>query len=387
MPLAIYALMIGAFGIGTTEFVIMGLLQEISRDLGVSISSAGMLISGYALGVAIGAPVLSILAIRSSKKRMLILLMGIFTIGNLICALATDYSLLMIARVVTSFAHGTFFGIGSVVATNVVRKDQKALAIALMFTGLTVANIAGVPFGTWLGQHFGWRSTFWAVTAIGPLAMLALSLFIPTDNGQTEVNLKAELEAIRQPKVISGLAITVVGFAAVFAIFTYISPILTTLTKLPESWISPLLLLFGLGLIFGNIFGGKLADRNLNLALVGSLVALTVVSGAYSLFSDNYLAMFVLVFLLGFAGFATVPPLQMNVLESASQAPVLASALNIAAFNVGNALGAWGGGIVIDHGPGLVALGAGAALISAVAVVISLVTMRKAVDSRMVLKR
>ncbi|MBO9667885.1 MAG: MFS transporter [Bdellovibrio sp.] len=368
--------MVGAFGIGTTEFVIMGLLQEVSHDLGVSISSAGLLISGYALGVALGAPILSLLAVRFSKKRMLVVLMAIFTLGNLICALAPNYWLLMAARVITSLAHGTFFGIGSVVATNVVRRDQKALAIALMFTGLTIANIAGVPFGTWLGQHYGWRTTFWAVTAIGPIAMLALQFLIPMDRDITAVDVKAEIAALRQPNVLSGLLITVVGFAAVFAIFTYIAPILTGLTKLPESWISPLLLLFGAGLILGNILGGKFADRNLRMALLGSLAALTVVSIGFSLFAHSQIAMMVLVFLLGFTGFATVPPLQMNVLESAKQAPILASALNIAAFNVGNALGAWVGGLVIDHGPGLIAVGASAAGISAIGVAISLMSFK-----------
>lgn len=204
--------------------------------------------------------------------------------------------------------------------------------------------------------------------------MLALHFLIPMDKEITAVDVKAEIAALRQPNVLSGLFITVVGFAAVFAIFTYIAPILTTLTRFPESWISPLLLLFGLGLILGNIVGGKLADRNLRTALLGSLVALTVVSVSYSLFSHNQVAMTVLVFLLGFAGFATVPPLQMNVLESAKQAPILASALNIAAFNIGNALGAWVGGLVIDHGPGLVAVGGSAAVISAIGVVVSVMS-------------
>lgn len=353
IPLAIYALMIGAFGIGTTEFVIMGLLQEISRDLKVGISSAGLLVSGYALGVAVGAPIFSLLAVRFPRKQALIALMGIFTLGNLACALSSNYEFLMIARVLTSFAHGTFFGLGSVVATKVVKPNQKAQAIALMFTGLTVANILGVPFGAWLGQHFGWRSTFWAVTLVGPIAMMALAVFLPTDRERIDLSIKKELKSLAQPQVLIGLLITVLGFSGVFAVFTYIGPILTNLANFPEAAIAPILLLFGLGLIFGNIIGGKLADKNLNLALMGSLVALLIVLCGFYFFSHFQVGAVVLVGLLGLTGFATVPALQMKVLSNATEAPTLASSLNIAAFNIGNALGAWAGGMVIDRGPGL----------------------------------
>ncbi|WP_408097323.1 MFS transporter [Peredibacter sp. HCB2-198] len=378
MPLAIYALMIGAFGIGTTEFVIMGILPQIAKDLGVNLSTAGLLISGYALGVAIGAPFLSLLSSRFPKKSALVALMAIFTIGNLVCAIAPDYWTLMIARVITSFAHGTFFGIGSVVATSLVKPNQKALAIALMFTGLTIANILGVPFGTWLGQLYGWRMTFWAVTAVGPIAMLGLLYLVPKDSEKNIVpNISAELSAVRRPEVILGLLLTVIGFGGVFALFTYIAPILTDISHFDEKAISPILLLFGLGLILGNIVGGKFADKKLMPTLVGSLLALTLVMVGFVFFSASQVSVVVLVFLLGFTGFATVPPLQMKVLESAGDAPTLASALNIAAFNLGNALGAWSGGVIIDNGPGLSAVPWGGFAISAAALLLSINMWRK----------
>lgn len=372
MPIAIYALMIGAFGIGTTEFVIMRILPQIGKDLGVSLSSAGLLISGYALGVAIGAPLLSLLSTKIPKKSALIALMAIFTLGNLVCAIAPDYWTLMIARVMTSFAHGTFFGIGSIVATNLVKPNQKALAIALMFTGLTLANVLGVPFGTWLGQMYGWRMTFWAVTVVGPIAMLALQYLIPKDTTKLEsVNIRTEIQTVLQPQVLLGLLLTVIGFGGVFALFTYIAPILTDISRFSEKVISPILLLFGLGLILGNIVGGKLADKKLMPTLVGSLLALTLVLVGFGLFAHNQTAVVILVFLLGFTGFATVPPLQMRVLESASQAPMLASALNIAAFNLGNAFGAWTGGVIIDRGPGLSGVSWGGFVIAAAALALA----------------
>ncbi|WP_413557406.1 MFS transporter [Bdellovibrio sp. HCB209] len=351
MPLAIYALMIGAFGIGTTEFVIMGLLPQMAKDLGVSLSSAGLLVSGYALGVAVGAPVLSLLSAKWPKKRALIILMAVFTIGNLICALAPNYSVLMIARVLTSFAHGTFFGIGSVLATSLVKPNQKASAIALMFTGLTIANVLGVPFGTWVGQNYGWHATFWAVTAIGPLAMAALIFFVPTSDGAEQpLNVGKEIGVVMKPQVLMSLLLTAIGMAGVFTIFTYIAPILTDVTGFEASFVSPILLLFGAGLIVGNILGGKWADKNLNKALVGSLMLLVLVSFAFTFLMGYKITALVLVALLGVAGFAIVPPLQIRALEHAAEAPTLASALNIAAFNVGNALGAWAGGVAIDQG-------------------------------------
>lgn len=355
MPLALYALTAGAFGIGVTVFVIMGLLIEVSGDLGVSIPAAGLLISGYALGVVLGAPVLTLATSRWPRKSVLLALMAIFTLGNAAAALAPDYGTLMAARILTAFAHGTFFGVGSVVATGLVRPDKKASAIAIMFTGLTVATILGVPFGTWLGQMFGWRSTFWAVTAVGLAAFAVIWVFVPRDAApQQQGNLRNDLAVFRRPQVLLGLLTTVLGYAGVFAVFTYIAPILTRISGFSEAAVSPLMLVFGAGLLIGNLAGGKLADRKLTPALIGSLITLTVVLGLMSFAIHDRFASALFVFLLGAAAFATVPPLQMWVLEKAEGAGQnLASSFNIAAFNLGNASGAWLGGVVIDHGPGL----------------------------------
>lgn len=352
MPLALYALTAGAFGIGVTEFVIMGLLIEVGGDLGVSIPAAGLLISGYALGVVVGAPIMTVATARWPRKTVLLVLMGIFTLGNLACALAPDYWSLMAARVLTAFAHGTFFGVGSVVATTLVAPDKKASAIAIMFTGLTVANILGVPFGTWLGQGFGWRAAFFAVTAVGVAAFAIIALFVPQDKEKpAPSNLKQDLAVLVRPQVLLGLLTTVLSWIGVFALFTYIAPILTRLAGFSETAVSPILLVFGGGLVVGNLVGGRFADRWLIPTVLGSLVALAVVLALMTFATHNQIAVVIFVALLGAVAFATVPPLQMWVLEKAHGAgQSLASSFNIAAFNLGNAIGAWLGGAVIDHG-------------------------------------
>jgi DHA1 family inner membrane transport protein len=378
MPLALYALAAGAFGIGVTEFVIMGLLLDVSTDLGVSISAAGQLISGYALGVVIGAPLLTIATGRWPRKTVLLALMAIFTLGNLACALAPGYWTLMGARVLTAFAHGTFFGVGSVVATGLVAPNKKASAIALMFTGLTIANILGVPFGTWLGQAFGWRATFWAVTLVGIVAFAIILLLVPRSRAAPEKSdLRGDLAVLGRAPVLLGFATTVLGYAGVFAVFTYIAPLLTEISGFEEAAVSPILLVFGGGLIAGNLLGGKFADRWLVPSVLGSLVVLALVLGTMT-FALHSQAMAVLyVGLLGAAAFATVAPLQMWVLEKAEGAgQSLASSFNIAAFNLGNAIGAWLGGFVIDHGPGLGAITWVAGMVPLAAIAVVLVSQR-----------
>ncbi|MCY1513764.1 Inner membrane transport protein YdhP [compost metagenome] len=382
MPIALLALTAGAFGIGTTEFVIMGLLMQVSTDLQVSITAAGLLISGYALGVAVGAPVLTIATRKLPRKTVLLALMAIFTLGNLACALAPNYEMLMAARVITSLAHGTFFGVGSVVATGLVAPERRASAIAIMFTGLTAATLLGVPAGAWLGLQLGWRSTFWAVTLIGVLAFVVLAAFVPRMKGEAKpAPLREEIAVLARPQVLLGLAMTVLGFAGVFVVYTYIQPLLTQVTGLSESAVSPILLVFGGGLAVGNILGGKLADRAPMAAVLGTLVALAVVLGAMQFTIGTPFTAVVFVGLLGVASFATVAPMQLRVLEKASGAGQnLASSLNIAAFNLGNALGAWVGGVTIDHGPGLRALGWVAALLTLVGLAIAL--WSRALDRR-----
>ncbi|WP_207477137.1 MFS transporter [Arenibaculum pallidiluteum] len=379
MPFAIYALTAGAFGIGVTEFVIMGLLLEVSADLGVSIAQAGLLISGYALGVVVGAPVLTVLSGNWPRKTVLLALMAIFTLGNIACAIASTYGLLMAARILTALAHGTFFGVGAVVATGLVREDRKASAIAAMFTGLTVANILGVPFGTWIGQQLGWRASFWAVALVGALALAVIGALVPKDGRAPErADWRADLRVILRGPVLLGLLTTVLGYAGVFAVFTYIAPMLTHIGGFTESAVSPILLVFGGGLVVGNLVGGKLADRRLLATVLGSLGALGLVLALMTPGLHSRASAVLFTGLLGAAGFATVAPLQMWVLSKAEGAgQSLASSFNIAAFNLGNAIGAWAGGAVIDHGPGLAYVPLVAALFPAAAVAVALLAMRQ----------
>ena len=349
-PPSLLALTVGAFGIGVTEFVIMGLLNKVGADLGVTTSAAGLLISAYALGVVVGAPILTVATARGSKKHVLLAMMGIFVVGNVACALAPSYALLMAARVLTAAAHGTFFGVGSVVATRLVAPERRASAIAIMFTGLTVANVVGVPLGTWIGQQAGWRTTFWVVSLIGLLAFAAIAKAVPSDKGGQDANeWRADLRALGRRPVLLGFGTTVLGFAGVFAVFTYIAPLLTQVAGFSEAAISPVLLLFGCGLVIGNLVGGRLADRGLVPAIVGTLLLLLAVLVATGPLLTSKAGALVAVTALGFAGFAPVAPLQSWVLRNATGAGEnLASSFNIAAFNLGNAIGAWAGGVALD---------------------------------------
>ena len=373
LPLGLYALTAGAFGIGTTEFVIMGLLMQVAADLQVSIAAAGLLISGYALGVFVGAPLLTAATQRMPRKAVLVALMIVFTLGNLACALAPNYELLMTARVITSLAHGTFFGVGAVVATGLVSEDRKASAISIMFTGLTVATLLGVPAGAWLGLEYGWRATFWAVTAIGVFATVIIATLVPADRSAlAPLAFRDELRVVGRPQVLLGLLMTVLGFGGMFTVYTYIQPLLTQVTGFADAAVSPILLVFGVGMIIGNLLGGRFADRRLATALLGTLALLALVMGAMGFALHSRWAMVLFTGLLGAAAFATVSPLQLWVLQKARDAQSLASSLNIGAFNLGNALGAWLGGAVISHGLGLSALPWVAALVPASAFMVAL---------------
>ncbi len=366
MPLALYALTAGAFGIGTTEFVIMGLLMQVSADLQMSIAAAGMLISGYALGVFVGAPLLTAATGRLPRKAVLVALMVLFTLGNLACALAPGYEWLMVARVATALAHGTFFGVGAVVATGLVDEDRKASAISIMFTGLTVATLLGVPAGAWLGLQYGWRATFWAVTAIGILASVVIATLVPADrSAPTPLALCEEIRIIARPQVLLGLLTTVLGFGGMFTVYTYIQPLLTQVTGFADAAVSPILLVFGVGMVIGNLLGGRFADQRLPAALLGTLAALSLVMGLMTFVLHSQVGMVVFTGLLGATAFATVSPLQLWVLQKADGAASLASSLNIGAFNLGNASGAWLGGVVISQGLGFTALPWVAALVPA----------------------
>ncbi|MDQ6525173.1 MFS transporter [Nocardioides sp. LHD-245] len=383
MPVALLALAIGGFGIGLTEFVIMGLLPEVADDFAVSETTAGYLISGYALSVAVGAVALTLALTRVPRKTALLGLMVLFILGNLISALAADYPTMMAGRVVAALCHGAFFGIGSVVAAQLVAPDRKASAIAFMFGGLTLANVLGVPLGTLLGQAAGWRSTFWAITVIGVLAFVGIAALVPAARAPRGAaatsgtpSARSELAAFRSPQVWLSIAVTVLGYGGMFGGFTYIAFTLTEVSGFAAGAVPWLLVLFGVGLFAGNLWGGRAADRNLVRTLLVVLAALTVVLAAFALTASSKPLTVVALLLMGGVGFATVPGLQMRVMHYASAAPTLASGANIAAFNVGNALGAWLGGLTLAAGLGYTSpLWAGAA-ITAVGLVVLVVAAK-----------
>ncbi|MDT0307068.1 MFS transporter [Streptomyces sp. DSM 44917] len=359
MPLALLALAVGAFGIGTTEFVVTGLLPEISDEYGVSVPTAGFTASGYALGVVAGAPLLAIAGARVPRKRMLLFTMVLFVAGNALSAAAPAFGALLAGRVVASLAHGAFFGIGAVVAAGLVAPQRRAGAIALMFTGLTVANVVGVPAGTLLGQQVHWRLTFVAIALVGVAAFAGVAALVPGEGragggGRSPEagGVRRELAAFRNAQVLLAMAITVLGFGGVFAAITYIAPMMTEAAGYAESSVTWLLVLFGVGLVAGNLVGGRYADRALMPMLYLSLAALAVALAAFTVTANDRVGAAVTLALIGAFGFATVPPLQKRILDHAAEAPTLASAMNIGAFNLGNALAAWLGGLVLSAGGG-----------------------------------
>ncbi|RKN34965.1 MFS transporter [Streptomyces hoynatensis] len=355
MPPALLALAIGAFGIGTTEFAVTGLLPEIQREFDVSAPTAGYLASGYALGVVAGAPLMVVLGARAPRKRMLLVLMVLFTLGNALSAAAPSFGLLLAGRVVASLAHGGFFGIGSVVAAGLVAPHRRAQAIALMFTGLTVANVVGVPLATLLAQRASWRLSFAAVAAVGLLALAGVGALVPREAGAAQgaargPGLRRELATLRNPQVLLAMAMTVLGFGGVFAAITYISEMMTEAAGYAESSVTWLLVLFGVGLVAGNLVGGRYADRALMPMLYTALTALALALAAFTWTAHHKVPAAVTLTLIGAFGFATTPPLQKRILDQGAEAPTLASALNIGAFNLGNALAAWLGGLVLASG-------------------------------------
>lgn len=363
MPLALIALAISAFGIGTTEFVIVGLLPDVASTYGVSIPTAGLLISGYAVGVAIGAPIITAAATKIPRKTVLLALMVLFVVGNVLSAVAPSYAVMMAGRIVASLTHGAFFGIGAVVAADLVAPHRRASAVALMFTGLTAANVLGVPMGTLLGHEFGWRSTFWVVSAMGVASFAALVAFVPHQAVPADASVRREIATFRNRQVWLALGMTALGFGGVFASFTYIAPMMTDVAGFSSGAVTILLVVFGLGLVVGNLVGGRLADRALMPSLYGILAALALVLALFTVTAHTKVGAAITIFLLGAVGFATVPALQMRVMQQAEGAPTLASAANIGAFNLGNAAGAWLGGMAITAGLGYTAPnGVGAAL-------------------------
>ncbi|MFE6049124.1 MFS transporter [Kitasatospora sp. NPDC056446] len=372
MPLALLALAIGAFGIGTTEFVIMGVLPQVAGDFGVTIPTAGWLVSGYALGVVFGAPLLTVLGTRVSRRKMLMFLMALFVIGNALSAFAPSFGVMLIGRIVASLAHGAFFGIGSVVAADLVAPEKKASAISLMFMGLTVANIVGVPGGTYIGQAAGWRVTFVIVAALGVIGFLGVAKLVPETGRPQAVTVGAEFAAFRNVQVWLAMAMTVLGYGGVFAAITYITPMMTEVTGYTEGAVTWLLVLFGVGMFLGNLIGGRFADRRLMPMLLTALAGLTVALLLFTATAHDKALAAITLSLIGALGFATVPPLQKWVLDQAPAAPTLASAANIGAFNLGNALAAWLGGVVIAGGLGYTSPSWVGAILSGTALLLAL---------------
>ncbi|MEU4689535.1 MFS transporter [Actinoplanes sp. NPDC023714] len=362
MPIALYALAIGGFGIGLTEFVIAGLLPEVAADFGVTEAVAGYLISGYALSVAVGAIALTAALGRVDRKKALLGLMILFIAGNLLSAVAPSYELMLLGRILAALCHGAFFGIGAVVAADLVPADRRAGAISIMFAGLTIANVLGVPLGTFLGQAAGWRATFWAIAAVGVAAMIGIaSLVKPTPAASS--SLASEFAIFGNRQVWLSMLVTVLGFGGMFGAFSYIAYTLTEVSGFSSAAVPWLLVLFGLGLFAGNIAGGKAADKDLGRTLGALLLGLTIVLAVFATVAGSRVATIAGLLLMGGFGFATVPGLQMRILSHAAGAPTLASGANIAAFNVGNAFGAWIGGLTLAAGLGYTApLWAGAAV-------------------------
>lgn len=376
MRLPLFALAVSAFAIGTTEFVVMGLLPQMAGDLGVSIPSAGLLVSGYALGVVIGGPLLAMATARLPRKAVLLVLMGIFVLGNVLCALAPNYETLMVARVIAALAHGSFFGAGAVVARHIAPPGKGAQAIALMFTGLTVANILGVPLGTLLGQAMGWRATFWAVVVLGVASLAIIARNVPNLHDLTAPQLRRELRVLGEPQVLLALGMTVFGFGGIFTVFTYIVPILTSEAGLGEDAISLVLVLFGLGATAGTLLGGRLADWKLMPALIIALLVLCAFFVAFAAAMQVPALAVTGVFLIGLIGFVGGPGLQARSVQQAKDAPLLVSTLNQSAFNLGNAGGAWTGAALLTHGASYPILSLAAAGVTAVGLGLTVLSLR-----------
>ncbi|MEQ0562898.1 MFS transporter [Amycolatopsis sp. NEAU-NG30] len=356
MPVALLALAIGAFGIGTTEFVMMGVLPQAAADFGVDIPTAGHLISAYALGVVIGAPLLTAVAVRLPRKTMLLAMMGLFTVGNALFALSPSQEFGVAFRFLAGLPHGAFFGAGAVVASSLVGPGQRAKAVSLMFLGLTLANVIGVPLGTLLGQRVGWRATFGVVAVIGLVAIAAIAKLVPHQGKPAaEASLRNELGAFKRPQVHLALAIVTFGLGGVFACLSYITPMLTDVAGYAPSDVTLLLSLAGVGMTIGNLLGGRLADRALMPSLYIALLALAAVLGVFTVTAQGKVGAAVTIFFVGVAGFMIGPMMQARIMEKAGGTPSLVSAAVQSAFNIANSIGAYLGGLVIAGGLGLVA--------------------------------
>jgi len=362
---ALLALATGAFAIGTTEFSPMGLLPVIADGVQVSIPTAGMLVSAYAVGVMIGAPIMTLLFSRFGKRAALMSLMLIFTIGNLLSAFAPDYTTLLLSRLITSLNHGAFFGLGAVVAASVVPREKQASAIAAMFMGLTVANIGGVPAATWIGQQVGWRMSFAGTAVLGLITIAALWVALPKGEPGKRPEVRRELKVLTRPEVLMAMSTTVLGAGAMFTLYTYVAPVLADITHASPGFVAFALVLIGVGFTVGNTLGGRLADWSLDGATKLILATLAIVMAILPWLMTTHVGTAIGLVVWGAAAFGIVPPVQMRVMQAAAQAPGLASSVNIGAFNLGNAVGAALGGVVISQGLGYAAVPLAGAVLAA----------------------
>jgi DHA1 family inner membrane transport protein len=355
LPVALLALAIGAFGIGTTEFVMMGVLPQTAADFGVSIPTAGYLITGYALGVVVGAPTLTVAAVRLPRKTMLLAMMVLFTVGNLLFSLSPNHEVGVAFRFLAGLPHGAFFGAGAVVASSLVGRADRAKAVSMMFLGLTLANVVGVPLGTLLGQRVGWRATFVVVAGIGALAFVAIQKLVPHQGRPSKGSLRGELGAFRRPQVWLALAIVTFGLGGSFACLSYVTPMMTDVAGYAPADVTLLLSLAGVGMTIGNILGGRLADRALMPSLYVAMVALAAVLAIFTVTAQGKVGAAVTIFAVGIAGFMIGPMMQARIMEKAGGTPSLVSAAVQSAFNIANSIGAYLGGLVIAGGLGLLA--------------------------------
>lgn len=372
MPFAIFMLTFSAFGIGTSEYIIMGLLSEIAEDLNITIPQAGSLVTMYAMGVVVGGPLLAILTMKLSRKIALLSLMFMFIIGNILCALSTSYYFLMVARVLAALCHGTFFGIASVVAAGIVDENKKSQAIALVFMGVSLANILGVPVGTHIGEQFGWRATFWLVSAIGVLSVLALLKFIPSNLPMPSGDIIGEFKILKHRRVFIPLILSVLTSASLFTIFTYIDPILQKVTMVNKAAVVKILFWIGAGLSIGTLTGGKLGDKSLIKSLISIMFLIVIIQIIMLFVNTKIIPMIAALFAWSITGFAICPMLQALVVEQAKGAPNLASTFNQSSFNLGNAIGAKYGGLLIHYGIAYKNLSVYAAIIMIIAIILTL---------------
>ncbi|MGW6426294.1 MFS transporter [Nocardia sp. NPDC055053] len=372
---AMLALALGGFGIGTTEFVTMGLLPDIAKAFGISEPTAGHAVSAYALGVVVGAPLIAALCARVPRKKLLIALMAAFTVGNAATVLAPTFGTLVAARFVSGLPHGAYFGVASLAAATLAPVGQRAKAVAAVMLGLSVANVIGVPGATWLGQHLGWRDAYVVVAVIGVATVAALWRYVPSLSDMKVTNPMTELGALRRPQVLLTLAVGAIGFGGMFAVYTYIATTMTDVAGMPIGAVPIVLALFGLGMIAGNILGGVMADRGVDRSIFFAMIAMVVILACFVLAAHNPITAGIGAFLVGASGAALAPGLQTRLMDVAADAQTLAAALNHAALNIANAAGAWLGGLVIAAGLGYTAPALVGALLAVLGVLLFAVTV------------